>query len=234
VPPRAGGTETGDGCVYDCNEPWTMWATPGSYNRQCRDPFVTWDEAQARWVMFATAKSTNGYGVVTVAYSDDLRNWRGAGYIDATRRLDGGTGAQTTGGQAENPFVISRGGKHYLLFSDWRDHEDDCTKPNPRTLVQYAVSTELTADAEGGHNWLYRGRTHDPGVNAIEVQRLGADIWIMSQSVSNPNCCDHPLHRRDLRLRQIVWGEGDQFTTTGMLTLPCRAARVAARVARPR
>ena len=82
---------TGDGCIYECAEAWTTWGgQPGTYNQQCRDPFVLWDEAERRWVLFATAKSTNRYGVVTVAYSGDLVHWTGAGYVDATRRLAGG------------------------------------------------------------------------------------------------------------------------------------------------
>ena len=122
---------TGDGCIYECAESWTTWGgPPGSHNQQCRDPFVLWDASHQRWVLFATAKSTNGFGVVTVAYSSDLMHWVGAGYIDATRLLASGSGSQSTGGQAENPYVLSRDGTHTLLFTDWADPEEDCTTPN--------------------------------------------------------------------------------------------------------
>jgi len=206
---------TGDGCIYECAEAWTTWGgQPGTYNQQCRDPFVLWDEAERRWVLFATAKSTNRYGVVTVAYSGDLVHWTGAGYVDATRRLAGGSGSQPFGGQAENPYVLARDGSYTLLFCDWADPEDDCTVQNPRTIVQYATSSTLHADAEGSHNWSYRGFTLDPGVNAIEALHLGVDTWILSQSIADRTSCDYAEHRRELRLKRLVWGPGGTFATT--------------------
>lgn len=140
---------------------------------------------------------------------------------DATRRLLHGVGAQTTGGQAENPFVIARDGTYWLLFSDWHDPEDSCSVRDPRTLVQYATAQRLEADAQGSAHWVYRGATPDPGVNAIEVQRLDNGVWLMTQSVSNPNSCDERLHRRELRLRRMVWGEAGSFTTE-LISRPLR------------
>jgi len=211
---------SGDGCVYECRESWTTWgAASGSYNQQCRDGFVIRDVANDRWVLFATAKSIHGSGVVTVAYSTDLTTWTGAGFIDATRLLQNGAGAQATGGQAENPFVLSRHGSFGLLFTDWRDPEDSCTAQNPRALVQYATSSSLTADSSGSSNWTYRGPTPDPGVNAIEVQVLD-DAWIMSQSISNPNSGDDELHHRELRLKRMLWGADFRFTTEDWIPGP--------------
>jgi hypothetical protein len=222
---RCPGT-TGDGCVYDCNEDWTTAGRPPvDYNRQCRDPFVVWDAAARRWVLFATAKSTNGFAVVTVAYASDLEGWRGAGYVDATRLLASGTGAQTTGGQAENPAVVTHAGTHYLLFTDWHDPEDRCTAPDPRTQVQYATSPTLGADPQGSLHWTYRGYTPDPGVNAIEVQVVAGDIAIMSQSISNPNSCVESAHRRELRLKRIEWGAGTEFSTLNASKPLCRECR---------
>jgi len=222
---------TGDGCVYECDEPWTAWGGASApYDRQCRDPFVLRDAASGRWVMFTTAKSTNTFGVATVAYSDDLVGWTGAGYIDATRRLADGIGAQRTGGEAENPHVVAHDGIYFLLFSDWRDPEDSCGVQASRTLVQYATSPSLAADAGGSPHWRYRGATPDPGVNAVEVLHLAADRWLMSQSVSNPSSCDEALHRRELRLKRIVWGAQETFTTADVLrcgegTVPGRLLR---------
>jgi hypothetical protein len=68
---RCPGT-SGDGCIYECAESWTTWSQPGSYNQQCRDSFVLWDAANQIWVLFATARSTSGSGVITVATSTDL------------------------------------------------------------------------------------------------------------------------------------------------------------------
>jgi sucrose-6-phosphate hydrolase SacC (GH32 family) len=225
---RCSGT-SGDGCVYECAESWTTWGEPGgAYESQCRDPFVVWDAANRRWVLFATAKSTNGFGTITVAYSADLTGWAGAGYIGATRRGPAGTGGQTTGGQSENPCVMSHDGKNYLLFSDWRDPEDSCMVQNPRTMVQYATSATLAADSAGSPEWTYAGYIPDPGVNAIEVQLVGRDTWVMSQSIANRTACEHLLHRRDLQLKRVVWGPGGAFGTvdwTGCTTTSRLAPR---------
>ncbi len=200
---------TGEGCVYECRESWTTWeGPPENFNRQCRDPFVIRDD-DARWLLFATTKSTNGFGSVTVAASNDLTHWNGEGYIDATRRLAGGTGAQATGGTAENSFVVTREGVYYLFFTDWQDPEDTVTVANPRTTVQYATSRSLEVDAQGSANWIYRGFTPNTGVNAIEVQTvpcgLGQPVWLMSYSISSRKSGLSPPHRRHLQLKCIRW-----------------------------
>lgn len=212
---RCPGT-AGAGCVYQCDESWTTWGKPdGEYNHQCRDPFVIRDPARKRWVMFATAKSTNQYGVITVSYSNDLESWTGAGFINATRRFDSGTGGQPTGGQAENPFVMSHGGIHYLLFTDWQDSEDTLTVVNPRTIVQYTTSSTLIADTLGSPRWIYRGYIPDPGVNAIEVQRITNEMWLMSQSIANkPSGLWE--HRRELRLKCVIWEDNFSFATSNV------------------
>lgn len=203
----------GDGCVYECDEAWTVWGDEsGRHNHQCRDPFVVWDTANARWVLFVTAKSTNRFGVVAVAYSSDLLHWTGAGFIDATRRLEDGVGAQTTGGQAENPHVMAHDGVYYLLFTDWQDPEDDASMPAPRTMVQYATSSRLVADASGSAHWTYRGATPDPGVNAIEVLRVSPVLRLMTQSISNEASGDFE-HRRELRLRCVEFDAPFSFST---------------------
>jgi len=213
---RCPGT-TGDGCIYECDQAWTMWGdNTNPFNQQCRDAFVMRDDEHDRWLMFATARSTNGYGVVTVAWSPDLTTWTGAGFINATRRLAGGVGAQTTGGQCENPFVVPHEGTNYLLFTDWQDPEDSLDVATPRTIVQYATSPSLEVDPDGSTNWMYRGSIPDPGVNAIEVIQYGPGTWIMSQSLSNPHSGYVKPIRRMLRLKCIDWGPGVSFSTTNV------------------
>jgi hypothetical protein len=107
-------------------------------------------------------------------------------------------------------------GTYYLLFTDWLDPEDPATTPNPRTIAQYATSPALTADSLGSSHWAYRGYIPDPGVNAIEVQVVLGSTWVMSQSISNENTGDHDLHRRDLRLKCMVWGNGIEFGTANL------------------
>jgi hypothetical protein len=206
---------SGDGCVYDCDEPWTTWGgASGSWNQQCRDPFVIRDEVSGRWVLLATARSTNEFGVVTVAYSTNLKDWLGAGFIDATRRLADGAGAQATGGMCENPFVVTHNGTKFLLFTDWWDPEDSVSVQNPRTEVQYATSPTLSADPAGSVNWTYRGYTRDPGVNASEVQQINLSTWIISQSIADTPSGDYAEHFRDLRLKCLIWGDGYSFSTS--------------------
>lgn len=218
---RCPGT-SGDGCIYECEEPWTTWGdTGGSYDHQCRDPFVMWDAENERWLMFVTARSVNQFGVVTVASASDLSSWSGAGYIDATRRLATGSGAQTTGGQAENPFVVTSDDAYYLLFTDWQDAEDSLTVVPPRTVVQYATSSSLALDAAGSANWIYRGYTPDPGVNAIEVVELGraSPRWLMSQSISSPRSGFPKPQRRQLRI-QCATFEGGLIETSNWGVVP--------------
>lgn len=203
---RCPGT-SGDGCIYECDEPWTTWGdTGGSYDHQCRDPFVMWDADAERWLMFTTAKSVNQFGVVTVASASALSDWTGEGFIDATRRLANGTGAQTTGGQAENPFVVKSNGLYFLLFTDWEDPQDSVSVANPRTITQYATSPSFAIDTSGSADWFYRGYMPDTGVNAIEVVELGHHPrWLMSQSISSDVAGYPRTERRTLLLRCATW-----------------------------
>jgi beta-xylosidase len=211
---RCPGT-AGNGCVYECNEPWTTFSINGEYDRQCRDPFVIWDEGTQRWLLFNTSKSLNTAGVVTVAAAANLTDWVGAGYIDATRRLSTGTAAQQSGGQCENAFVVKAGGRYYLIFADWQDVEDDANWPNPRTMAQYATSTTLEVDGSGSLNWVYRGYLPDPGVNAIEIidPRETGIPRIMSQSVASERSGVPPDSRRTLRLKCVTFSEDEKIVT---------------------
>lgn len=205
---------SGDGCVYTCDESWTAWSGgPVAYNHQCRDPFVIWDADGASWVLFATAKSLNQYAMITVARSADLDHWTGEGYLDATRRLENGVGAQATGGQAENAQVFAHQGTFYLLFSDWWDTEDADSVASPRTMVQYATSTTLRADAAGSPHWVYRGSIPDPGVNAVEALQVDPATLVLSQSISNERSRHYPSRARQLRLKCVVWEAGLKFDT---------------------
>lgn len=222
----------GDGCVYECNEPWTMWDNGGSYNAQCRDPFVIWDAGNGRWLLFTTVEFdtaviggpwTQG---VSVAQSADLLHWTGLGYIKATKRQwpsEGGVGAQLTGGVAENPFVTEYDGNYYLFFTDSYDPEDYAYMANPRTTVQYASSPILDADPSGSPLWTYRGATRDPGVNATEISVVAGDTWLMTHSISgSPYSGYRETHLRDLRLKRISWNDDGTFTTSNLTALACR------------
>ncbi len=215
---------SGDGCIYECDESWTSWnEPPGSYNQQCRDPFVIRDPSNQRWVLFATAKKLDQSGVITVAYSTGLTDWTGAGFIDAASLLPEGIGGQTTGGQAENAHVMSHDGTYYLFFTDWYDPEDSVSAIDPRTITQYATSSTLAADSSGSADWIYRGYIPDPGVNAIEVLRINDDLQIMSQSISNERSGYWKL-RRQLRLKCMTW-DGDFTFSTSNVKFHCGDTR---------
>lgn len=221
---NCGGTK-GEGCVYECRESWTTWGMPGDIlNDQCRDPFVIRDTDNDRWLLFATARSTNMFAVVTVASSENLSDWIGGGFIAATQWLAGGVGAQTTGGQAENPFVVSHAGDYYLLFTDWQDTQDSLDVANPRTIVQYATSSALTADSLGSAGWTYRGYTPDPGVNATEIFEWDDGTSITSQSLSSTHSGYVKPIRRQLILRCIEWNGDLTFDTSILSFAPAPSA----------
>jgi beta-xylosidase len=235
--------------VYNC-ETDAPWVETGSvYSHHCRDPFVIRDEANGRWLMFATSllKSPDpallSEGVV-VASTTDLENgpWISRGYIKATRTLapGDGIGQQLSNGHtsaAENPFVTYAGGSYYLFFSDWRDPE--CDAPgNIQSSVQYAVSDSLSVDGSGSTNWKYRGAIPDPGVNAAEILLVGGDTWVMSARVfscfadpSQVHCpagCQglDPPHVEELRLKRIIWDGKGGFTTANLTRLTCRVPSI--------
>jgi hypothetical protein len=89
-------------------------------------------------------------------------------------------------------------------------------------MVQYATSSTLTTDTAGSSHWKYRGYTPDPGVNAIEVLFPERNTWILSQSISDRTSCDYAEHRRELRLKQVIWGANGTFDTS--LWAPCAVA----------
>ncbi|UCE01486.1 MAG: family 43 glycosylhydrolase [Candidatus Latescibacterota bacterium] len=222
----------GDGCVYDCDEPWTAWSRGGAYDAQCRDPFVIRDADTERWVMLVTTRLDvpgTQSDAISVATSTDLLHWIGAGYIEATKTLtsaEGGILGQRSGGAAENAFVTRYDRLYYLTFTDWRDEDPanpDCADSSC-SMVQYVTSRSLDATPDGSANWEYRGYTPDRGVNAIEVIVREGDTWIQSQSVANPNSGDWAAHGRDLRLKRMVWQADESYWTSNLTDLACRVA----------
>ena len=91
----------------------------------------------------------------------------------------------------------------------------------PRSAVQYATSNTLSIDETGSANWVYRGYTPDPGVNAtevIELRRSGVR-WLVSQSVWNANSGVPKAQRRQLRLKCATFARGVvSLTGAGVVT----------------
>lgn len=231
---------TGSGCVYDCNQAWTTWNRGTAYDAQCRDPFVLRDSANNRWVLFATTKFPANYASedppiaskesdgVTVASLANLstQNWSGIGYLKATRRIiasEGGTGTQTTGAQAENPFVTSYNGTNYLFYTDW---EDGALEPTYGSIVQYVTASSLTFTATGSSAWSYRGHYPIGGVNAMEIVQPYPDTWIGSASMSNGNDSNlgSPFVYRDLIWHRLTFGANYTLSAAKLTKLSCRVA----------
>lgn len=228
---------TGSGCVYDCNQAWTTWNRGTAYDAQCRDPFVIWDSANNRWVLFATTKFPANYASedppiaskesdgVTVASLANLstQNWSGIGYLKATRRIiasEGGTGTQTTGAQAENPFLTSYNGTNYLFYTDW---DDGALEPTYGSIVQYVTASSLTFTTTGSSAWSYRGHYPISGVNAMEIVQPYPDTWIGSASMSNGNVGSQFVYR-DLIWHRLTFGDNDTLSAAKLTKLSCRVA----------
>ena len=71
----------------------------------------------------------------------------------------------------------------------------------------------------GSTSWTYRGYIPDPGVNAIEVLRVGPYMWIMSESISNERS-GYWVRRRQLRVKCVFWKENFTFDTANP-RFPC-------------
>lgn len=218
--------------VYDCSADWVE--RNNTYSYRCRDPFVMYDEANCRWLLFATELLKTGVtpgplseGIVVAQAPHLLGPWTSLGYVKATKTLDvgdGGVGGQLPCGStlavSENPFITSFNGLHYLFFKDWKD-EQNCPG---RTMIQYATSPALSFDENGSPDWAYRGYTPDPGVSAAEIITLDNDTWIMTPYVSNLNAGpdSYPAYWNQLRLKRIVWDGAGGFTTKKLTRLTCR------------
>lgn len=230
---------TGAGCVYDCNQAWTTWNRGTAYDAQCRDPFVIWDSANNRWVLFATTRfrasyasedppiaSKEGGGITVATTASNLASWTAAGYIKTTRRIiasEGGVGSQTTGMQAENPFVTSYNGTNYLFYTDW---DDGALEPTYGSIVQYVTASSLTFTTTGSSAWSYRGHYPISGVNAMEIVQPFNDTWIGSESMSNNNNGDlsPQFVYRDLIWHRLTFGSNFSLTASKLTKLSCRVA----------
>jgi beta-xylosidase len=240
--------------VFDCETTGpdgtvARWvdSTDPDYSHRCRDPFVMYDAAHGRWLLFATAYLDSGVtpgphseGVIVAQSSSITGPWNHLGYIKATKTLyaGDGTGGQLTPAEprravAENPFVTYFNGRYYLFFKDFKDPE--CDAPgNIQSEIQYATSPTLDFDPSGSTNWIYQGPIPDPGVSAAEIIEHGGDTWLMSANVVNcyadtsqvdcPASCPSgdPPHYNELRLKRIVWDGLGRFTTRNLTRLSCR------------
>jgi len=231
--------------VYDCSD-----APFSQGSNRCRDPFVMFNQASGKWLLFATGQLVFGVtpgptseGVVVAQASSLLGPWTTIGYVKATKTLPQGVGigSQITPlcarGLSENPFVASFHNRFYLFFKDWRDPESN-SPGSVQSMIQYAVSDTLDFDDKGSANWAYRGSIPDPGVSAAEIIQHGGDTWILSAYISNCHAepgtgtcaadfTGTPQHSYWLRLKRIVWDDAGGFVTRNLTKLSCRVPAAA-------
>jgi hypothetical protein len=142
---------TGDGCVYDCRNPWTTHGIPGGWNDQCRDPFILKDGD--RWLMYNTIKRSDTLSAgVDVSESSDLINWNAVAMIE-----------EVDMGQAENVVVFDVGPRHYLLSKCWESNQGECETDHSTEGINYFYSEDLI----DGYTW---GGSFDNNIyNAPEI-----------------------------------------------------------------
>jgi hypothetical protein len=138
---------SGNGCVYDCRNPWTTHGIPGGWNNQCRDPMIYKDGN--RWLMYNTIRrSDNYYSSLDVSESYDLVNWEPLTFIEEVNMA-----------QAENPVMFKIEDTYYLLAKCW----GGCSGAQSTNGVNYYYSNDPI------ENFTWLGSFADDYYNAPEV-----------------------------------------------------------------
>lgn len=122
---------------------WILY-TPG-VNAQCRDPFVYWDDAAGRWVMYYSTVYDYPDGdetypwipnpaVVGIATSSDLITWTDAGQIP-------GTWGYT---YTESAHIIKHNDTYYLSMTDGGNSKYDGVHTLNQSLVLFTSDNLFT------------------------------------------------------------------------------------------
>ena len=108
-------------------------------------------------------------------------------------------------------------GNYYLLFNS-----GDSESTYSKAMVEYLKSPNLNIDNSGSLNWEWQDHIPDKGINAIEIQNVDNDNYIMSQRISNTDTSgDYSLDWGDLRLKRMVWKDDGTFETSNLTRLSC-------------
>lgn len=96
------------GCLWEPHLAWNAWSEPGSWTKQCRDPWVYFDEVKDMWYMvYSTAPAPFDWTMVLgLARSADLLEWEDCGPIACTR-----------GGTAESGLLYRMDGAVHLFWT---------------------------------------------------------------------------------------------------------------------
>ncbi len=96
------------GCMWEPTFAWSAWSEAGVWTKQCRDPWVYWDDVSACWYMvYSTVTSPFDFTMVLgLAKSDDLLHWTDRGPI-----------MRTAGHLAESATMIRVDGLVHLFWT---------------------------------------------------------------------------------------------------------------------
>ncbi len=110
--------------------PWAHYDSTVNLGRDCRDPFLWWDEGGGEWLLFvATRPSFRPQSmVIGIAGSTDLENWSDRGYVPITLPTF------TFSDVAESPHVMTQADSLLLLL--WTT--------NASQALSYGRSTQAT------------------------------------------------------------------------------------------
>ncbi len=140
------------GCLWEPDFDWNAWSEPGPWTKQCRDPFVYWDEPAQCWYMtYSTVPAPFDYSMVLgLAKSDDLIHWTDLGPIMCTH-----------GPLVESPTMIRVDGLVHLFWTSLSNggvRHVSTTDPEsgawstpvwlPGSVENYQVASELLS--QGG------------------------------------------------------------------------------------
>ncbi len=100
------------GCLWEPNFSWCAWPEQGPWTKQCRDPWVWWDDVAGCWylVYSTVAAPFNSTMVLGLARSDDLLHWTDCGPIPCTM-----------GGTVESATMVRSQGLVHLLWTSNSD-----------------------------------------------------------------------------------------------------------------
>jgi beta-fructofuranosidase len=156
---------------------WGLW-DPTAWS-DCRDPMVLKD-GDTFYCYYTAARATGGEppheSCVGVSSSKDLIHWRDEGFIRLTESL------RTP---PESPFVVKRGDKYYLFYTNYGLGTVYAVSDHPVTGFVYPGAEEMRVI---------------PEVSASEIYQDGDD-WYISLISHAPNA----LHF--FEIRRLVWAE---------------------------
>jgi hypothetical protein len=131
---------TSNNVVFECSSVGWMYSNysdPSGIGGDCRDPFVMRDDANGRWIMNVSTRTTNQWGthqmIVGQLASTDLLHWSDVGSVAAT--LDWMT---------ESSHIIRLGTTYYLFWTN------NC--PTGHTCLHWASASAITGPYSSAHD----------------------------------------------------------------------------------